>query len=134
MRICTHLLQYNSLCLAIRGGSNRCFSRSLRARGQGMLVLSRTLRTNVSYRWICDSCIRRHVSSASISSNATALRKLPDGPARTRFAPSPTGYLHLGSLRTALFNYLLAKSTGGQFLLRLEDTDQVTSLATLYVC
>lgn len=49
---------------------------------------------------------------------------LPDGPARTRFAPSPTGYLHLGSLRTALFNYLLAKRTGGQFLLRLEDTDQ----------
>lgn len=51
--------------------------------------------------------------------------KLPDGPARTRFAPSPTGYLHLGSLRTALFNYLLAKRTGGQFLLRIEDTDQV---------
>lgn len=45
-------------------------------------------------------------------------------PARTRFAPSPTGFLHLGSLRTALYNYLLAKSTGGQFLLRLEDTDQ----------
>ncbi|KAI9718440.1 MAG: hypothetical protein M1812_004161 [Candelaria pacifica] len=43
---------------------------------------------------------------------------------RTRFAPSPTGYLHLGSLRTALFNYLLAKSTGGQFILRIEDTDQ----------
>ncbi|KAG7192158.1 Glutamate--tRNA ligase mitochondrial [Scheffersomyces spartinae] len=48
----------------------------------------------------------------------------PTSPARTRFAPSPTGYLHLGSLRTALYNYLLAKSTGGQFLLRLEDTDQ----------
>lgn len=45
-------------------------------------------------------------------------------PARTRFAPSPTGFLHLGSLRTALYNYLLAKNTGGQFLLRLEDTDQ----------
>lgn len=48
----------------------------------------------------------------------------PNYPVRTRFAPSPTGYLHLGSLRTALYNYLLAKSTGGQFLLRLEDTDQ----------
>ncbi|ANB13562.1 glutamate--tRNA ligase MSE1 [Sugiyamaella lignohabitans] len=45
-------------------------------------------------------------------------------PARTRFAPSPTGFIHLGSLRTALYNYLLAKSTGGQFLLRLEDTDR----------
>ena len=45
-------------------------------------------------------------------------------PARTRFAPSPTGFLHLGSLRTALYNYLLAKNTGGQFILRLEDTDQ----------
>lgn len=48
----------------------------------------------------------------------------PASPARTRFAPSPTGFLHLGSLRTALYNYLLAKSTGGEFLLRLEDTDQ----------
>lgn len=50
---------------------------------------------------------------------------LPTTPARTRFAPSPTGYLHLGSLRTAVFNYLLAKRTGGQFILRVEDTDQV---------
>ncbi len=51
--------------------------------------------------------------------------KLPSNPARTRFAPSPTGYLHLGSLRTALFNYLVAKATGGQFILRIEDTDRV---------
>ncbi|RMZ78439.1 hypothetical protein DV737_g3880, partial [Chaetothyriales sp. CBS 132003] len=50
--------------------------------------------------------------------------KLPDGPARTRFAPSPTGDLHLGSIRTAAFNYLLAKRTRGHFLLRLEDTDR----------
>lgn len=48
----------------------------------------------------------------------------PTTPARTRFAPSPTGFLHLGSLRTALYNYLLAKSTNGTFILRLEDTDQ----------
>jgi glutamyl-tRNA synthetase len=45
-------------------------------------------------------------------------------PARTRFAPSPTGFLHVGGVRTALFNYLLAKKTGGQFILRLEDTDR----------
>jgi len=43
---------------------------------------------------------------------------------RVRFAPSPTGYLHLGGLRTALYNYLFAKSHGGQFILRIEDTDQ----------
>lgn len=41
-----------------------------------------------------------------------------------RFAPSPTGYLHLGSLRTALLNYLFAKQQAGQFILRIEDTDQ----------
>ncbi|KAI1638835.1 hypothetical protein F4809DRAFT_639118 [Biscogniauxia mediterranea] len=50
---------------------------------------------------------------------------LPMTPARTRFAPSPTGYLHIGSLRTALYNYLLAKATGGQFVLRIEDTDRL---------
>lgn len=43
---------------------------------------------------------------------------------RTRFAPSPTGYLHIGGLRTALFGYLAAKSMGGKFILRIEDTDQ----------
>lgn len=43
---------------------------------------------------------------------------------RLRFAPSPTGYLHLGNLRSALFGYLLAKSWKGKFILRLEDTDQ----------
>ncbi len=42
---------------------------------------------------------------------------------RVRFAPSPTGYLHIGSARTALFNYLFAKHTGGKFLIRVEDTD-----------
>lgn len=62
---------------------------------------------------------------------ATGKILLPEGPARTRFAPSPTGYLHLGSLRTALFNYLLAKKTEGQFLLRIEDTDQVWLLYVL---
>ena len=43
---------------------------------------------------------------------------------RTRFAPSPTGYMHLGNLRTALYTYLYARSKGGKFILRIEDTDQ----------
>jgi glutamyl-tRNA synthetase len=47
-----------------------------------------------------------------------------DKPVRARFAPSPTGRLHLGGARTALYDYLLARATGGQFILRIEDTDQ----------
>ncbi len=43
----------------------------------------------------------------------------------TRFAPSPTGFMHIGNLRTALYSYLLSKSQGGNFILRIEDTDQV---------
>ena len=42
---------------------------------------------------------------------------------RTRFAPSPTGYLHIGGLRTALYGFLYAKQRGGDFILRIEDTD-----------
>ncbi|MEC9153100.1 MAG: glutamate--tRNA ligase family protein, partial [Pseudomonadota bacterium] len=45
----------------------------------------------------------------------------------TRFAPSPTGYLHIGGARTALFNWLFAKHHGGEFLLRIEDTDHKRS-------
>lgn len=97
-----------------------------------MFLVSKALRRSISSQWICQSCQRRLTSSGAASSTprSSASSKaftLPDSPARTRFAPSPTGYLHLGSLRTALFNYLLAKSTGGQFLLRVEDTDQVTA-------
>jgi Glutamyl- and glutaminyl-tRNA synthetases len=43
---------------------------------------------------------------------------------RTRFAPSPTGYMHVGNLRTALYTYLIAKHDNGKFILRIEDTDQ----------
>lgn len=43
---------------------------------------------------------------------------------RTRFAPSPTGYMHVGNLRTALYAYLIAKHDNGDFILRIEDTDQ----------
>jgi len=51
----------------------------------------------------------------------------PITPPRLRFAPSPTGYLHVGGARTALFNWLYAKKYGGQFLLRIEDTDKARS-------
>ena len=49
---------------------------------------------------------------------------ISDRKVRVRFAPSPTGALHLGGVRTALFNYLFARHNGGDFLLRIEDTDQ----------
>src|SRR5262245_9414347 len=48
---------------------------------------------------------------------------------RTRFAPSPTGYLHIGGVRTALFNWLYARKHGGQFLLRIDDTDVERNVA-----
>lgn len=48
---------------------------------------------------------------------------------KTRFAPSPTGFLHIGGLRTALYGYLVAKKNGGKFILRIEDTDQKRSVA-----
>lgn len=80
-------------------------------------------------QWTCNAC--RGIGDATTTfrpKNAarltTAEQLRQAGPARTRFAPSPTGYLHLGSLRTALFNFMIAKATGGQFLLRIEDTDQ----------
>ncbi len=50
--------------------------------------------------------------------------KIPTGGVRTRFAPSPTGYMHVGNLRTALYTYLIARHAGGTFILRIEDTDQ----------
>ena len=48
---------------------------------------------------------------------------------RTRFAPSPTGYLHIGGVRTALFNWLYARKNGGQFILRIDDTDAQRNVA-----
>ncbi|KKY27749.1 putative glutamyl-trna synthetase [Phaeomoniella chlamydospora] len=79
-------------------------------------------------RWTCSQVHAEYnrlrigytIQRRSASRNACQLSR----PARTRFAPSPTGNLHLGSIRTALFNYLIARKTGGQFLLRIEDTDQ----------
>ena len=59
-------------------------------------------------------------SSSSSSGNSF------DRPVTLRFAPSPTGFLHLGGLRTALYNHLLARKLGGSWTLRIEDTDQVS--------
>ena len=50
--------------------------------------------------------------------------RIPKGEVRTRFAPSPTGYMHVGNLRTALYTWLIARHAEGKFLLRIEDTDQ----------
>ena len=52
------------------------------------------------------------------------LYRMSDTTVRTRYAPSPTGFMHVGNLRTALYEYLIAKSMGGSFILRIEDTDQ----------
>ena len=65
------------------------------------------------------------MTSAAFTRILTGLKYLFGVPVMvvTRFAPSPTGYLHIGGARTALFNWLLAKKTGGKFILRIEDTD-----------
>ena len=56
----------------------------------------------------------------------------------TRFAPSPTGFLHIGGARTALFNWLYARHTGGKFLIRIEDTDviapDVANIGDQFLC
>lgn len=77
---------------------------------------------HLSLRLLSKLSLKCKLKKPLVSAKAKSVQ--PVTPARTRFAPSPTGFLHLGSLRTALYNYLLAKSTNGQFLLRLEDTDQ----------
>ena len=117
--------------------ATRIFSKQRKSDGRMKLVLATTRRKPVSKWVLCHSCrgIIKHASTSSAASfppkkytspSTASLDLRESGPARTRFAPSPTGYLHLGSLRTALFNYLVAKATGGQFILRVEDTDQVT--------
>lgn len=69
--------------------------------------------------------LQRFFHQRTLRTHSTVFKRFLSAPARVRFAPSPTGQLHLGGLRTALFNYLLAKKTGGQYILRIEDTDQV---------
>jgi len=76
-------------------------------------------------------CPTRGRRGATTTVTASGLNLTPpvndDGKVRVRFAPSPTGSLHVGGARTALFNYLYAKKMGGEFVLRVEDTDQARS-------
>ncbi|XP_047322412.1 glutamate--tRNA ligase, chloroplastic/mitochondrial [Impatiens glandulifera] len=82
-----------------------------------------SLRSN---RSICTNWCRLHskTSNSSIFRRRFSIKAShSDGEVRVRFAPSPTGNLHVGGARTALFNYLFARSKGGKFILRIEDTD-----------
>jgi hypothetical protein len=74
--------------------------------------------------WLCARCL-----ATAVPGSRTVAVPAVQQAVRTRFAPSPTGELHLGSLRTALYNFLLAKHYNGQFILRIEDTDRVRQLA-----
>ena len=67
------------------------------------------------------------VADAAHDGAAASARSSDARPVVTRFAPSPTGYLHIGGARTALFNWLYARRHGGKYLLRVEDTDRVRS-------
>src|SRR5262245_8487996 len=67
--------------------------------------------------------LRAHELQPRPSRGAGTLREVSDGP-RVRFAPAPTGYLHVGGARSALFNWLFARQNGGTLVLRIEDTDQ----------
>lgn len=73
---------------------------------------------------LCAPWLRIRSSRRCCSSQAADAVKPP----KLRFAPSPTGYLHLGGLRTALYNHLLARKLGGKWVLRIEDTDRVSGL------
>src|ERR1039458_8998202 len=75
------------------------------------------------------SCARRSARRPTAAppepspSSKTSNQRVPGDAPRVRFAPSPTGYFHVGSARTALFNWLVARQSGGTFVLRIEDTD-----------
>lgn len=73
---------------------------------------------------LLDSLLPRLITTRSCSTTTTT--SAPPRPIKLRFAPSPTGHLHLGGLRTALYNHLLARKLGGSWALRIEDTDQVS--------
>lgn len=123
------------ICRSCLDKTSRSASRQLFTSSRAITTRSNRLRSSTLALSRTSQLLREQpCRTTRVFTNSTPLSKskesnvrlLPLGPARTRFAPSPTGYMHLGSLRTALFNYLLAKKTGGQFLLRIEDTDQVS--------
>ena len=70
---------------------------------------------------------RRNQGATGAGLNTRPLVDLDTQPYRGRFAPSPTGFLHIGGVRTALFNWLFARHHGGKYLLRIEDTDKERS-------
>uniref|UniRef100_A0A3Q1G3R5 Nondiscriminating glutamyl-tRNA synthetase EARS2, mitochondrial n=1 Tax=Acanthochromis polyacanthus TaxID=80966 RepID=A0A3Q1G3R5_9TELE len=72
----------------------------------------------------CLSAVTNRRAELQLHSAVSRWCSTVQGQVRVRFAPSPTGFLHLGGLRTALYNYIFAKKYGGSFILRLEDTDQ----------
>ncbi len=79
--------------------------------------------------WLSGLRVASRMPRVALLSSVAAAAAVPlavsrPAPPRVRYAPSPTGELHLGGLRTALYNYLYAKKHGGTFLLRIEDTDQ----------
>jgi len=91
---------------------------------QRVLAVGSSHRGKVTQRpcWLCMRCLATTVSGSRVQPIPAVQQAV-----RTRFAPSPTGQLHLGSLRTALYNFLLARHYNGQFILRIEDTDRVQS-------
>ena len=131
------MLQPRRLAIRLVGGDswicNSCLRGGVRAFRRSYSLALHTRRSPECRRHALASIINAHQRngakdfSSTSRTNAVPKRQpvVPNKPARTRFAPSPTGHLHIGGLRTALFSYLLAKRTGGQFLLRIEDTDQV---------
>jgi len=69
--------------------------------------------------------VKREIKLITNILRLVSLRTSHESAVRVRFAPSPTGFLHLGGLRTAFYNYLFAQQNNGSFILRIEDTDQV---------
>src|SRR6185295_6171948 len=84
------------------------------------MALARSLRALLPTAAAC-------VNQSTLRPSCATSAAMPASPVVTRFAPSPTGYLHIGGARTALFNWLYAKHTGGSMLLRIEDTDRERS-------